>query len=273
MKTALPGLPANYIPQLQRIVPPASIPNGDPLNPGLPAQNPSPGDPRIPPQRTPAYINPSRGAPYPVWPGYDDCVRALIQAREASISTSTLAPHIYPYINSRFISDSVRVVVNVNAGVDPIANLGGARLHVAESQFGTVTLIVPPTAAVPYPALTIYELQSPQGFVTFINRWGVTVENGRREMVELFASVTGPQSFGVTPPNVNLSGQAAVDQEQTLLALPENSRLLLQIRNNDTCSAALVTFSFTGWTIKSGGKLDLKEIALPQRGYAVDCFR
>lgn len=99
----------------------------------------------------------------------------------------------------------------------------------------------------PFQPVQLFSSQTVGGVITIIKSWGITVENSRPEAALLFVNAQGP-SNGVDPPNALTSGSQAREHEPTLIILPDNKTLTVDIVNLDTASPILVTFSVCGWT-------------------------
>ena len=143
------------------------------------------------------------------------------------MSTSDLAPWIYPPPRSHYRCQFVQAVLNVPAAMSAAANAGGLTLAAA---LGTITpiTVLTPTAAERVTLTTITPEARSKSLKLF--SWGITVANAPDEALEV--SVTGGTRGGLpSAPNPSISSHAVELHQQAHAIITENKTIDIQIRN------------------------------------------
>ncbi len=200
-------------------------------------------------QRFPAAVDLNRPQGYAQFPGFDECLRALKSLLEDTLIGTARDPRDLQPFNSRTILKDSRTILNIPAGFDAAANLAGINLAAANSQFQPVTLLTPALAAPPFERLPVIDFVAPQGTVTIIRKWGITVIVGDHEAALATVNIGGGPTDGSTAPDPTVSSACWNDVQDTMIVLPENVRCRVFVQNLDTHSPLFVQTVLYGWVI------------------------
>lgn len=218
---------------------------------GVPAPTKSWAQPNpAPPPRALVHstVDPAKPNGYPTWPGFDDCMCALKQMLEGALTVGDLAPHIHPPFDAIMLEPVSRAIITIPAAFDAAANAAGIALAAAEGAYQSIPILTPSELAFPFSAQTVFTFTTPQGFVAVFKKWGITVENSDATAASVTASVDSDNQ-GAAAPNPLVSGAASFEQQPTMLIVPENKTVKVDVQNLDTGSPILVTVSAHGWLL------------------------
>lgn len=248
-----------------KIGPPGYV-NGAPVGVGVPVPHgwAQPNQVQVPPPRY------AQAGDFGNWPGLNDCLCALKEMLEGTLTTGDMAPHIHQPFDAVTLELVTRAVVNIPAALDANANAGGIALAAAEGQFQAVTLLTPTNNAAPLNPVTVVAYTCPQGWVSVFKKIGMTVEVGNPSAANVSVQNTGENQSSAGP-NPLTTGAAAFEEQQTMLIIPENKSLNVQVQNLDVGSPLLVRTALSGWQIPIRRYEQTLKSMLKKPGYGVYC--
>ena len=206
---------------------------------------------RFPAGGAPGYgLKPSEPDAHPAL-SLERCIEAAQRVLSDTMSTSNLAPWIFPPYRSAYRCLFVRAILNIPAAVDAGANAGGLVLAQAQSTIVPITVLTP---SVP-PGFIDRQLLAriapdTRSKVLKLRSWGITVANAPDEALEVI--VRGGTAGGVpSPPNPSISSHPRELQQDAHAIVTEDKAITVEVRNltqaGTAPAALLILFGFCFW--------------------------
>jgi hypothetical protein len=198
-----------------------------------------------------------------------ECLRAMQQVLEDTLQIADLASWIHPPFHAKWVNGRVRAVISTTVGLNAVTNAAGLALQAANSSIVAVPIFEMTSAT---DGQAIFQVTPPRSHMARIASWGISVEGGPPELVQV--RVKAPSQGGLpTAPDPFLSSHESSQQQPTFLILQENQQLTIEVLLNVTTMPALINFGISYWQWPITRRTDTKEGASFRSGYGVECRR